>query len=137
MAPEQLEGREADARTDLFAFGAVVYELFTGKKAFEGKSQASLIGAIMHADPPPMSRVQALSPLALDYIVQTCLAKDPDDRWQSARDLLRELKRVERAPAVPAASGPATPGGAWQSRLGWIAGAVALTTLSVLATAWV
>ena len=135
MAPEQLEGREADARTDLFAFGAVVYELFTGKKAFEGKSQASLIGAIMHADPPPLSRVQAMSPPALDYIVKTCLAKDPDDRWQSARDLLRELRRVEREPATPTAAVPASRRGAWQARLGLITGAAALTALSVLA--WV
>ena len=66
MAPEQLEGQEADARTDIFAFGAVVYEMITGRKAFEGKSQASLIGAIMHAEPPPLSTVQPLTPPALD-----------------------------------------------------------------------
>jgi eukaryotic-like serine/threonine-protein kinase len=92
MAPEQLEGREADARSDLFAFGAVLYEMVTGRKAFEGQSQASLIGAILHATPPPIVVMQPLAPAALDRIVRTCLAKDPDERWQSAGDLKRELQ---------------------------------------------
>ena len=92
MAPEQLEGHEADARTDIFAFGAVLYEMLTGKKAFEGRSQASLIGAIMHADPAPVSQVQRVAPASLDRIVARCLAKGPDDRWQSARDVTLELK---------------------------------------------
>ena len=84
MAPEQLEGEEADARTDIFAFGAVIYEMVTGRKAFEGKSQASLIAAIMHVDPPALSTLQPITPPALDQIVRTCLAKDPDGRWQAA-----------------------------------------------------
>jgi eukaryotic-like serine/threonine-protein kinase len=92
MAPEQLEGREADARTDIFAFGAVTYEMATGRKAFEGKSQASLIAAILEREPPPISSVRHLTARSLDLIVATCLAKKPDDRWQSARDLLRELQ---------------------------------------------
>ena len=98
MAPEQLEGKDADARTDIFAFGAVVYEMLTGKKAFEGKSQASLIGAIMHAEPAAISASQPLTPPALDRIVKVCLAKEPDDRWQSARDLFHELQWVGRDP---------------------------------------
>ena len=92
MAPEQVEGKEVDARTDIFSFGAVVYEMATGKKAFEGQSQASLIAKILETDPPPMSSLQPMAPQALDRVVQTCLAKDPDDRWQTARDLVRELK---------------------------------------------
>ena len=83
MAPEQLEGQEADIRTDIFAFGAVLYEMATGRRAFEGKSQASLISAIMTADPPPISTLQSLAPPALDHVVRTCLAKDPDARWQT------------------------------------------------------
>jgi serine/threonine-protein kinase len=94
MAPEQLEGKEADSRTDIFAFGAVVYEMATGKKAFEGKSQASLIGAILKDDPPPMSELQPMTPASLDHIVRRCLAKEPDKRWQAASDVMEELKWV-------------------------------------------
>ena len=75
MAPEQLEGRDADPRTDIFAFGAVLYEMLTGKKAFEGRSQANLIGAIMHARPAPIVASQPLTPTALERIVGTCLGK--------------------------------------------------------------
>jgi Tol biopolymer transport system component len=94
MAPEQLEGREADGRTDIFAFGAVLYEMATGKKAFSAVSQASLITAIMSAEPPAISAVQPTAPAALDRVVKTCLAKDPEDRWQSASDLKRELRWI-------------------------------------------
>ena len=110
MAPEQLEGQEADARTDIFAFGAVVYEMVTGKKAFEGKTQASLITAIMASEPSPISTVQSLPPPALDEIIKTCLAKDADERWQSAGDLGRQLKIVQGGSqssiAVPAVAIP-------------------------------
>jgi serine/threonine-protein kinase len=94
MAPEQLEGKEADTRTDIFAFGAVVYEMATGKRAFEGKTQASVIGAILKDDPPPMSSLQPMAPPALNRIVKRCLAKDPDERCQSAKDLADELKWI-------------------------------------------
>ena len=94
MAPEQLEGREADARSDIFAFGAMLYEMVTGRKAFEGTSQASLISAILRDQPQPMSALQPVTPAALDRIVRTCLAKDPDERWQSATDLGRELRWI-------------------------------------------
>ena len=96
MAPEQLEGKEADSRTDIFAFGAVVYEMVTGKKAFEGPSQASLISAIMSSQPQVMADVLTMSPPALDRTVGKCLAKEPDDRWQTARDLLDELTWIAR-----------------------------------------
>ena len=94
MAPEQLEGQEADARTDIFAFGAVVYEMVTGRKAFEGKSQASLIGAILRDDPPSITMLQPISPPALDPIVKTCLAKEPDARWRSIGDVGRQLQTI-------------------------------------------
>jgi Tol biopolymer transport system component len=97
MAPEQVEGREADVRSDIFAFGAIVYEMVTGKRAFEGKSAASVVAAILERQPPAMSSLQPLTPHSVDRIVATCLAKDPDDRWQTARDLLRELKWIAEA----------------------------------------
>jgi serine/threonine protein kinase len=101
MAPEQLEGSEADTRTDIFAFGAVLYEMVTGKKAFEGKSQASLIGAIMSVEPQPVSRSQPMTPPPLDHVVKTCLAKDPEQRWQTARDLLTQLKWIAEGGTQP------------------------------------
>src|ERR1700731_1030847 len=94
MAPEQLEGKEVDARTDIFAFGAVVYEMATGKRAFEGKSQASVIAKILETDPPPISSLQPMTPPTLDRVVKKCLAKEPDDRWHSAKDLCDELKWI-------------------------------------------
>src|SRR6266540_539748 len=94
MAPEQLEGKEADARTDIFAFGCVLYEMTTAKKAFAGSSQASLISAIMQNDPLPISSVSPMTPPALERVVRICLAKDPDDRWQSAHDSAGELKWI-------------------------------------------
>ena len=111
MAPEQLEGKDADARTDIFTFGVVVYEMATGKRAFEGKSQASVISAIMSSDPVPMSSLQPMTPLALDRAVKKCLAKEPEDRWQSAKDLTDELKWVaeESVPRTAPAAAPATP----------------------------
>ncbi len=94
MAPEQIEGGTIDARTDIFSFGVLLYEMVSGKKAFEGDSAASLIAAILEREPPRLSAVQPLAPPALDRIVATCLAKDPDERWQSARDLMRALQWV-------------------------------------------
>jgi Tol biopolymer transport system component len=94
MSPEQLEGREADSRADIWALGCVLHEMATGQRAFDGRSQASLISAIMTAEPAPISRVAPLSPPALDRVVARCLAKDPDDRWQTARDLMHELRAL-------------------------------------------
>jgi eukaryotic-like serine/threonine-protein kinase len=94
MAPEQLEGKDVDARTDIFSFGAVVYEMATGKRAFEGKSQASLIAKILDTNPPPMSSLQPMTPPALDRVVNKCLAKEPENRWQTPKDLCDELKWV-------------------------------------------
>ena len=103
MAPEQLEGKNADARTDLFAFGAVLYEMLTGRRAFQGQSQASLISAIMSADPPAIATLQPLTTPMLERVVKTCLAKDPDARWQSAHDVKLELTWLVQSVGPPAA----------------------------------
>jgi Tol biopolymer transport system component/tRNA A-37 threonylcarbamoyl transferase component Bud32 len=97
MAPEQVEGKEADSRTDIFAFGLVAYEMTTRKKAFEGRSQASLIAKILETEPAPISTLQPMTPPALDRLVRKCLAKERDDRWQSAKDLADELKWIAGA----------------------------------------
>lgn len=135
MAPEQLEGREADARTDIFSFGAMVYEMLTGRKAFEGTSQASLISAIMSADPPALSVSQPLMPPSLDHVVRRCLAKNPDDRWQTASDTMRELEWIEHGPSLSAGAPPVSAGRVRRERLTWlsIAGLLLLTALGLVA----
>jgi Tol biopolymer transport system component len=102
MAPEQLEGKEADARTDIFAFGAVLYEMVTGKRAFEGKSQPHLIAAIVSAQPDAVSKTQPAAPPALDFLVERCLAKDPELRLQTATDLVWKLRWIAEGSAEPA-----------------------------------
>jgi len=94
MAPEQLEGKEADSRSDIFSFGAIIFEMTTGKRAFEGNSAATVIAAIVDRQLPPMSTLQPLTPPMLDRIANKCLAKNPDDRWQTAHDLSDELKWI-------------------------------------------
>jgi len=101
LAPEQFEGSEADARSDIWAFGAVLYEMVTGRKAFQGKSYASLAGAILSADPAPMT-LKPFTPAWLERLVRRCLAKGPEDRWQSMRDVVIEL---QWPPAEPVAAG--------------------------------
>ena len=91
MSPEQIEGKEADARSDIFAFGAVLYEMATGKRAFQGKSHLSTASSILEKDPDPISTVQPLAPKALEHTVQTCLAKNPEERFQDAHDLKFQL----------------------------------------------
>lgn len=94
MSPEQIEGKEADARTDIFAFGLVLYEALTGQPAFNGKTQASLIASILAAEPAPISSIQPLVPPALENLIKTCLAKDPDERRQNMHDVLLELRWI-------------------------------------------
>jgi hypothetical protein len=135
MSPEQLEGREADARSDIFAFGAVLYEMATGRKAFEGKSQASLIAAILTGEPPSLSTIQPMTPPALDRVVRGCLAKDPEDRWQSAHDIASELKWIAQGSEAGVAA-PVAARRKGRERLAWsaaaLAGAAALAAVAIL-----
>ena len=134
MAPEQLEGTDADARTDVFAFGTLLHEMITGRKAFEGKSQVLLISAIATSHPEPVSKVVAATPPALDHLVATCLAKDPADRWQTARDLLAELEWVAEGGADPTGSARAAAAGGTRRRIyvGSLAAAAALAATAVV-----
>src|SRR6267154_1209529 len=126
MAPEQLEGKEADARTDIFAFGAVVYEMATGKRAFEGKSQASVISAIMSSDPSPMSSLQPMTPPALDRVVKTCLAKEPDKRFQTAHDVRLQLQWITEGGSAAGLSSPVVARRKSRERLAWAVAAVSI-----------
>jgi Tol biopolymer transport system component len=94
MSPEQVEGKELDSRSDIFSLGAVLYEMLTGKPAFEGKSQLSVASAILEKEPPPINSVKPLTPANLDHAIRRCLAKDIEERWQTARDLVVELKWI-------------------------------------------
>jgi Tol biopolymer transport system component len=105
MSPEQVEGKELDGRSDIFALGAVLYEMLTGQRAFEGKSQLSVASAILEKEPPPISSVKPMTPPALDHAIRRCLAKDAEERWQTARDLMLELKWI----AESGAQGALTP----------------------------
>ncbi len=141
MAPEQVEGKqnEIDARTDIFAFGAVVYEMATGKKAFEGKTSASVMAKILEAEPPSMASLQPMTPPALDRVVKKCLAKEPEKRWQAASDVCDELKWIAEGGSKAASPTTAPSKGMRPSgRLGMIAGVGALLLVAVIASlaAW-
>ena len=129
MSPEQIEGKEADARSDIFALGAVLYEMVTGKRAFEGKTPASAMAAVLEREPTPISSLQPMTPPALERLVKICLSKDPDDRWQTAHDVKLQLKQI--AEGASQASAPAMPvaqhkrGNAWVWVLTGILGVVA------------
>jgi Tol biopolymer transport system component len=132
MSPEQLQAsdRDIDARSDIFSFGVVLYELLTGKRAFEGSSPASVIAAIMERPAPSIGEV---APPSLDRVLQTCLAKDPDDRWQSVRDLKRELEWIAAAP--PPETAPSARPKAW-GLAGVVAALALLTTASLAFVLW-
>src|SRR6185503_3316790 len=132
MAPELLEGKTADARTDIFAFGTLIYEMATGRKAFEGKSQASLIASILTEHPPPISSSRTSSIpdaalFALDHVVERCLAKNPDERWQSARDVKLELDWILQGRSPARSGAPARSGLRRREAIAW--------TLAIVATA--
>ena len=132
MAPEQLEGREADARSDLFAFGCVLYEMATGQKAFSGKSQASLIGSIMHSEPPAISTIQPMTPPALDRVVKGCLAKDPDDRWNTAHDVQLQLNWIAEGGSQAGVPAPVAARRKNRERLAWGVAGVTLAAAAAL-----
>jgi len=131
MSPEQVEGKELDGRSDIFSLGAVLYEMVTGKRAFEGKSQLSVASAILEKEPAPISTINPLTPATLDHAIRRCLAKDPEERWQTARDLALELKWV--AESGSQAGVPARIARSIRWRLGWAGVAIAFLALFGLA----
>jgi Tol biopolymer transport system component len=126
MAPEQLAGEEADARSDIFALGAMLYEMLTGTRAFQGKTKTSLAGAIMAGQPRPPSELQPMTPSALDHVISKCLAKERDDRWQSAADIAFEIEWISK-------SMEGAPAGAARRHGPWMAASIALSALLITA----
>ena len=135
MAPEMLEGMEADARADIWAFGCVLYEMLTGKKTFDGRTQASLISAILATEPAPLATLQPLTPPALEHTVRTCLEKDPEQRFQSAHDLLLQLKWVASAGSQAGVPAPVAARRRLHSH-GRLAAAVAAAIILTAAGVW-
>ncbi len=135
MAPEQLEGLEADHRTDIFALGALVYEMATGQRTFQGKSKTSLIAAIVTSQPPPLSSLAPMTPPALDHVIRRCLEKDPEDRWQSAHDVASELQWIGEAGSQAGVAAPIAIRRKTRERLAWGIAAF-LLLVAIGAFAW-
>ncbi|HVT04105.1 MAG TPA: protein kinase [Thermoanaerobaculia bacterium] len=133
MAPEQLEGKEADERTDIFSFGVVLYEMVTGKHAFEGRSRASLIAAILDKEPESISSVAPMTPPAFERVIRTCLAKDPDERWQTAHDVLLQLKWIAELGSEAGVAKPVLARRKNRERLAWTTAAIASAALLMTA----
>jgi Tol biopolymer transport system component len=136
MAPEQIEGEATDARTDIWAFGCLLYEMVTGKRAFEGKSHASLIASILEKQPAPVAEVQPMTPPALGRIVRTCLEKNPDDRFQTAHDLALQLEWIEEGGSAAGLPAPVVAGRRRRERVTGAAAAVLLAAAAGVA-AWI
>jgi eukaryotic-like serine/threonine-protein kinase len=132
MSPEQVQGKEVDGRSDIFSLGTVLYEAVTGRKAFEGKSQLSVASAILEKEPAPISTMRSMTPPSLDHVLKKCLAKDPDERWQSARDLKSELSWIVESgsqagvPAPVVTAGKRRPGVVWMIAAAGVVAAIAL-----------
>jgi len=134
MAPEQIEGKEADARSDIFAFGAVLYEMVAGKRPFHGKSQISLASSILESDPEPVNAIKPQTPPAFEHVVTTCLQKNPDDRYLAAHDIKLELQWIAADKPSPGTAplAPAAPSRG-RERVGWAAALVAAIVLGAAA----
>jgi serine/threonine protein kinase len=137
MSPEQIEGKELDGRSDVFSLGTVLYEMLTGKRAFDGKSQLSVASAILEKEPAPISTVNPLTPASLDHAIRRCLAKDPEDRWQTARDLALELRWLATPSAVTSSDAlrpvvPVSPKNKFRKYIPYIIEALALFAVAYL-----
>jgi eukaryotic-like serine/threonine-protein kinase len=129
MSPEQIQGIEADARSDIFSFGVMLFEMVTGKRSFEGKTQASIVGQILAVDPPSVSTLRPQTPPGLERVIRLCLDKDPDERIQTAHDLKLQLQAVAEAPVAAAQSAPVAP--TRGSQLPWlVAGVLAIAAIA-------
>jgi eukaryotic-like serine/threonine-protein kinase len=135
MSPEQIEGKDVDGRSDIFSLGTVLYEMLTGRRAFEGKSQLSVASAILEKEPAPLSSVKRMTPPALDHVVKKCLAKPADERWQSASDVASELKWIAESDGPASVAGPLAPG-ANRERLAWLIALITSIALIVGVIWW-
>jgi eukaryotic-like serine/threonine-protein kinase len=136
MSPEQLEGKELDGRSDTFSLGAVLYETLTGRRAFQGKSQLSVASAILEKEPTPLSTIRPMTPPALEHVIKKCLAKTPEERWQSAGDLASELKWISESGSQDASRVLSSTAGKPWLRGGWLVSGVLLLLLAAFVVAW-
>jgi serine/threonine protein kinase/dipeptidyl aminopeptidase/acylaminoacyl peptidase len=135
MSPEQVEAKELDGRSDIFSLGSVLYEMVTGKKAFEGKSQLSVASAILEKEPAPIGTLKPMTPPALDHAIRCCFAKDPDDRWQTARDLALEMKWIAEAGPLPGAAASSSTKKQVSPAMAWgVAATCLLALVAIVAT---